>query len=239
MRHATKGLLILGLIVSAGCVTEGGVVTRPESDAEAGQAYFELGLGYLESGQPVAAVDALNRSLEYSPRMANAHSVIALAYDQLEESELAEEHHRRATQLAPNDPIPQNAFAVFLCRQSNWSEAEPYFRRAIDNARAMDPRGWMFNAATCARSSGDIDSEERYFRAVLALDPADATALRGMIDLSIREQDYWQGRGFWQRLEQSTPVQPSDVMACYRIESGLGNADASAECGAQLEASGG
>jgi len=234
MRHSIKGLLFLGMIVSAGCVTEG-AVTGPESDDEAAQAYLELGMGYLERGQPASAVDALNRALDYRPRMANAHSVIALAYDQLQEVDLAADHHRRATQLAPNDPIPQNAFAVFLCRQNKWSEAEPYFRGAIDNARGNDPRGWMFNAATCARASGDADGEERYYREVLSLDPANATALRGMIDLSIREQDYWQGRGFWQRLEQSSPVQANDLLSCYRIESGLGDGDAAAECGARLQ----
>lgn len=236
MKHSTKVLLLLMVLFSAGCVTEGGLATGPESDEEAAQAYLELGIGYLEQDQPVPAVDALNRALSYQPRMSDAHSVIALAYDQLQEIELAENHHRRATQLSPGSPIPQNAFAVFLCRQNRWTEAEPLFRTAIDNARAMDPRNWMFNAATCARSSGDPEGEERYLREVLSFDPVDAAALRGMIDLSIREQDYWQGRGFWQRLEQTSPVQSVDLLSCYIIESGLGDDTAAGQCATRLAA---
>jgi type IV pilus assembly protein PilF len=231
----TTALLILWALLTAGCVTEGALVSGPESDEEAAQAYLELGSGYLERGQPAAAVDALNRALEYRPRLADAHTVIALAYDQLQETELAEDHHRRATQLSPTNPIPQNAFAVFLCRQDRWDEAQPYFRRAIDNARAINPRGWMFNAATCARSAGDSEGEENFYREVLAMNPADVSALRNMIDLSIREQDYWQGRGFWQRLEQSTPVESVDLLSCYIIESGLGDGGAASVCAARLE----
>jgi Tfp pilus assembly protein PilF len=80
-----------------------------------------------------------------------------------------------------------------------------------------------------------MEGEESYYREVLAMNSADATAIRSMIDLSIREQDYWQGRGFWQRLEQSTSVEAADLLSCYILESSLGDGSAAGECAARLE----
>ncbi len=149
------------------------------------------------------------------------------------------QHHRRATQLAPSDPIPQNAFAVFLCRQDRWEDARPFFERAIGNSDGNRPERFMLNAATCARSAGDLEAAEALYRATLDIDPVNPDALRGMVDVSIRTGDHLAGRAFWQRLEQSTaqassPLLAEDLLSCYIIETGLGDGRAAADCADRL-----
>ena len=237
MKLITRPILIaLASVLLASCVTvtDGVTPARPATDREQAQANLALGVGYLQQQRPDLAIEALLRAIDFEPRMADAHSTIALAYDQTGDAELAEEHHRRATQLEPANPIAQNGFAVFLCRQNRWEDAEPYFRRAISNAGAGSPVNAMLNAGLCARGAGDLESAEEFFRAVLGIEIVNPAALRAMIDLSVRTENYVGGRAFWQRLEQSASVESQDLLFCYMIERELQAARAADECAARL-----
>jgi type IV pilus assembly protein PilF len=220
--------LIIGAVLQAGCVTEGAVRAEPASNEEQAEVNLALGVGYLEEQRPDLAIDALLRAIVAEPRRADAHSVLGVAYDQNGSVELAEEHHRRATQLAPRDANTQNRFAVFLCRQNRWTDAEPAFRRAIEATSGPASLTAMINAAGCARGGGDIEAAGRYFREALVIDPINVDALRGMIDISIRSSSYLPARGFWSRLERATSILADDLLTCYVIEREL-NSDAAAQ----------
>src|SRR5690606_35890592 len=69
---------------------------RVASPNVAAQANLNLGIGYLRQGRPDLAVENLQRALRIDPRLAAAHSALALAYDQLGNVDEAEEHHARA-----------------------------------------------------------------------------------------------------------------------------------------------
>jgi type IV pilus assembly protein PilF len=188
----------------------------------------------LQSGRPDAAVDALERAIALDPRSAEAHSVLALAYDQLDSPELAEEHHRRATQLDPSNPDAQNRFAVFLCRQNRWVDARRYFDRAIDNPRYAQPDMAMTNAGVCARQASDLVTAESYFRRALDVNPANPEALGRMIELSYQTQSYLQGRAFLQRLSGVGALGAPQLLLCYLIEQELGDSRAAGDCADQL-----
>ncbi|MGW8370093.1 MAG: type IV pilus biogenesis/stability protein PilW, partial [Gammaproteobacteria bacterium] len=85
-------VLVASAVVLAGCVTEGGEPARPQSDEEAAMANLNLGIGYIRQNRPDVAVPALQRAIDLDPRLADAHTAIAVAYDQLDQIELAEEH---------------------------------------------------------------------------------------------------------------------------------------------------
>lgn len=234
-----KPIIVNGLIacalLTAGCVTEGELNFKPAPAEEQAQVNLALGVRYLQQGRPDAAIDALQRALDQQPRLAEAHSAIAIAYDQTGDVDLADEHHRRATQLSPRDANLQDAYAVFLCRQNRWDDAESHFRSALDNMGNANPVSVMNNAGTCAASNGDLAAAEQYFRAALQVQGEDATALRGMIDVSIRSQNYFQGRAFWQRLERVATVQASDLLSCYLIEDGMSDDTAATACADRLQ----
>lgn len=233
MRHARLGVVSI-LLAVAGCVTEGVVPLQPASDDEQVEVNLALGVGYLQENRPDLAVEALQRAIDIDPRSADAHSTIAVAYDQEGSVELAEQHHRRAAQLAPRDADVQNRYAVFLCRQGRWNDADPYFQRAVDDAPRNAKIQILLNAASCARTAGDIAGVERNLRAVLAIDAVYSAALRGMMDVSIRTSNYIVGRAFWQRLEGSTQVEAEDLLSCYVIESELNDDSAAQDCADRL-----
>jgi type IV pilus assembly protein PilF len=234
---ASQVIVVLGLcLVGAACVTTTSG-PEPASSEEAAVANMNLGIGYLRQGRPEIAVDALERAITLDPRLAPAHSALAIAYDQLSEPEEAEEHHRRATQLAPENSDVQNSYAVFLCRYNRWTDAERYFERALSNPRYATPTVARVNAGNCAREANDLVKAEDNYRAALTLDPRNADALDGMIELSIQQQDYLQARAFIQRSFAAHKATARELALCYYAEQQLADQDAAAECLRELRTS--
>jgi len=235
MKSASSFLVPVSLLFIAGCVTEGVPIAEPASDEEAARANLDLAVNYLEQGRPELAIPILERALDFDPRLADAQSAIAVAYDMTGDPELAEEHHRRAAQLAPGEPNTQNSYAVFLCRQNRWQDAQPYFQRAVANVGRNSPASILNNAGTCALTAGDLPGAEAQFRSTLQAETSNVDALRGMIDVSIRSENYLNGRGFFQRLENSTTLQPTDLLSCYVIETRLNDTAAANACASRLQ----
>jgi type IV pilus assembly protein PilF len=235
MKTVTFILVPVSFLFVAGCVTEGLPVAEPASPEVAARANLDLGIGYLEQNRPELAVEPLQRAIDQQPRSADAHSALAVAYDMQQEYELSDEHHRRATQLAASNPNIQNAYAVSLCRQNRWADAAPYFQNAVDSIGRDSPVSILNNAGNCAATAGDFAAAEAQFRAAMQVDNANPVALRGLIDVSIRAENYLQGRAFWQRLERSTNLQAADLLSCYVIETRLGDEAAAGACASRLQ----
>jgi len=215
------------------CVTSSNGTRAPSSD-DAAVANLNLGVGYLRQGRADLALESLERALELDPRLVDAHSSIAIAYDQLGNAAEAERHYQRATALAPNNAAVANGYAVFLCRNNRWRDAESYFRRAADDPRYATPEAALANAGVCARNAGDHGKAEEYFRAALNKNPAFPDALSSMMELSYDAKNYLQARAFMQRYLDVRPANASVLWLCFNIEQELDNPDGAQRCAAQL-----
>jgi type IV pilus assembly protein PilF len=223
-------LLLVAVVLSA-CAGSG--AAPPVNDAAI--ANMNLGAGYLRQGRTDLAIERLQRALVQDPRLVEAHSTIAVAYDQAGSLENAETHYRRATQLDPDSPAAANAYAVFLCsRQNRWSDAEPYFRRAASNVNYATPEVALTNAGVCARSAGDEEGAAESFRAALARNPTYPDALLNMIELSYAAENYLQARAFVQRYLAARPPTAAVLWMCFNIERELDDAAAADRCAMQL-----
>src|SRR5262245_10942778 len=200
MNTLRTACLCVMLAASTACVSSGGSVAEPASGNEAAIANMNLGAGYLRQGNTELAIERLQRALAQDPKLVQAHTTIALAYNQIGSFDDAEEHFRRATQLNPSDGAAANAYAAFLCERGNrWAEAQPYFRRAADDKTYATPEVAMTNAGLCARDAGDLDAAAENFRAALQRNPRYADALLNMLELSYQRGDNLQARAFVQR----------------------------------------
>lgn len=216
------------------CVTETTSGRTPPSEEEAAVANMNLGAGYLRQGRPELAIERLQRALQQNPRLADAHSTIAVAYDQLGSLTDAEEHYKRATQLEPTNSSAANSYAVFLCRQNRWHDAEPYFHIATENSGYKTPEVALTNAGTCALGSGDRAKAEENFRAALTKNPTYADALANMLEISYEDKNYLQARAFLQRFMDARPPTAPVLWMCVNIERQLENRDAANRCASQL-----
>ncbi len=235
MNTARLALLCAAVVVLTACAGSGGTVNDRASASEAAVANMNLGAGYLRQGNYELAIERLQRALAQDPRLVQAHTTIALAYDQVGRQNEAETHHRRATQLAPTNGAAANAYAAFLCsRQNRWADAEPYFRRAAADANYGTPEVALTNAGICARDAGQVEAAEQNFRAALARNPRYAEALLNMMELTYQSGDYLQTRAFVQRYLDARPATAPVLLTCVNTERALNNAVAADRCEAQL-----
>jgi len=223
---------VFGLLQA--CVTESTTGRTPPSDEDAAVANMNLGAGYLRQGRPELAIERLQRALQQNPRLADAHSTIAIAYDQLGSLTDAEDHYKRATQLEPMNSAAANSYAVFLCRQKRWTDAEPYFKRAVEDPRYKTPEVVLTNAGVCALDAGERAKAAENFRAALTKDPTNADALSNMLEISFEDKNYLQARAFLQRFMAAKPATASVLLMCVNIERQLNNRDAANRCAGRL-----
>lgn len=231
----TLRVVVIGswVFALAACASSG-PVTQRASNNDAAIANMNLGAGYLQQGNTTLAIDRLQRAVALDPRLVQAHSTLAVAYDQIGSLEDAETHYLRATQLAPSDGGAANAYAVFLCRQSRYADAAPFFRRAADDSSYATPEVALTNAGVCARDAGQAEAAAENFRAALVRNPNYGDALLNMLDLSYQQRNFLQARAFVQRYLAALPPTAPVLWTCFNVERELQNAEAADRCAAQL-----
>ena len=227
---------LCGVLVVLSACAGSGTVPGGVSDADAAVANLNLGAGYLRQGNTDLAIERLERALAQNPRLVEAHSTIAVAYGQAGDLEEAESHYRRATELDQDNGAAANAYAAFLCQQSRWTEAEPYFRRAAEDREYTTPEVALTNAGVCARDAGATDKAAENFRAALARNPTYPDALLNLMDLSYQARNFLQARAFVQRYLDAQPPAAAVLWICFNVERELDNDEAADRCAAQLRA---
>jgi type IV pilus assembly protein PilF len=232
--NVTRPVLIGGLIFLQACVSTSTSPDHKPTQEEAAVANVNLAAGYIKQGKPEVAIERLQRAIKQDPKLADAHSMIAVAYDQLGSVDDAESHYKKATQLEPDNSAAANSFAVFLCRHNRWKDAEPYFQKAVSNYKYQTPEVSYTNAGVCALSAGDRDKAEQNFRAALTRKPEYADALEGMLEISYQDKNYMQARAFLARYRDVKPMTAEVLWMCFNIEDQLKNHDAANRCAAQL-----
>ena len=119
-------LVVVTAIISilCGCVSSTTEVRRYEEEDDAADQNYQLGVQYFRKGNYDLARDRLIRAVEFDPRMAAAHSMLALTYVQLGNTRLATESFNSSVRYGSNDQDVRNAYAVFLCGQGQYDDAQ-------------------------------------------------------------------------------------------------------------------
>jgi type IV pilus assembly protein PilF len=219
-------LVLVAALALAACMTTE-LQPPPGTHAdmkEAARLNTQLGIDYMRKGQFDLALEKLKRALEQDPKLAMAHSTIALVYQRKGEAAAAEEHYREALDLNSDDPGTMNNFGVFLCGQSKIDDAEEIFLKAAkskDNALPAD--AWA-NAGVCVRRDPKRAARaESYFREALQVDPRHPNALAQMAQICFERKDYLRARAFLQRYESVAQVTPQTLYLGAQNERQLGD----------------
>jgi type IV pilus assembly protein PilF len=213
------GLLLPVLL--AACST-----TPNKSDEElreAAETNTALGRQYMERGQHEVALEKLKRAVAYDKSYAPAHSMLAILYETIGETEQAGEEYRLAVKYDPQGGEVNNNYGAFLCGSGKQEEAERYFLAAVEDPFYTTPEIALSNAGSCALARGDLDKAESFLRQSLERDDKLGAALLPMAEVSYRKESFLQARAFLQRYEAAGPVSQESLSLGYRIESRLGD----------------
>jgi type IV pilus assembly protein PilF len=223
----------------AGCGSTSG--TKSSRDAgdgisPTGQANVRLAQTYLQTDKLELAMDRATRALRSDPDSADAHVVMGLILERLDESARAGEHYMRAAKLAPGEGFVLNAAGVWQCEHGHPAEADALFARAIEDLIYPQRSQVFFNAGKCAADAGDLAKAEAYLRGGLNIAPDDKRLLEQMVRLKVRQNDLMGARAFFQRREALGPPGPEMLALAVRIEQGAGDAAAAERYRRQLQA---
>jgi type IV pilus assembly protein PilF len=224
-----RGLLMCGLVgLMFGCATTPETTgTRTGVDrvspVRGAEINTRLGIGYLERGQLQIAMEKLQLALQHDSDHVPAHLTLALIYEEIGDHRNAQRHYRHAARLAPNDGGTQNAYAVFLCRQGEYSEAERRFISATNDPFYATPEVAWANAGACARRNGRLDRADEFLRQALEIDPEYPEPLFHLAEIYYQQGEAFRARAFLQRFEAFATPEAASLWLGYRIESRLGN----------------
>lgn len=234
MPHKLRWLWLFALLAMAGCATGGGGSSGVRSDSrdqarEAASANTQLGQSYMKQGKYEVALEKLQRALALDPDFVDAHTVIAVLYENIGDSNQAEQHYRRASQLKPKGGDEANNYGTFLCKLQRTDEAEKYFQIALVDPFYKTPDVALINAGTCFAGAGKYDAAERTLRTALERHPDSADALFQMASVQYARGQNLKARAFMQRLDATGAIGPDALLLGRNIEAKLSDATASAE----------
>ncbi|MBJ9976225.1 type IV pilus biogenesis/stability protein PilW [Pseudomonas sp. S75] len=197
-------LSILSLLLLAGCVSGGASdpLSTRQGRVEAGRAYVQLGLGYLQQGMAEQAKVPLARALELDPRDADAHAALALAFQAQGEPELADAHYRQALAQRSDDARIRNNYGSFLYAQGHFRQAEQMFRQAASDTLYPERARVYENLGLTALRLGHADQAQAHLEKALRLDRHQPRALLEMAELSYENRHYVPAWDYYERFSQ-------------------------------------
>lgn len=98
-------------------------------------AYVELGMMEVESGNAQSAIGLLQTSVELWPYNASAWTGLAIAHAKVGNADKAESAFLRAISIAPHLTDPQFNYAIFLLQQNRMDEG----KRSVAKVLSLDP----------------------------------------------------------------------------------------------------
>ena len=226
---------MLAMLLLAACVSTSTGTKKPEADIEqAALKYYELGARYYRAGNYELARARLMTALDYNPKMAVAHSTLALTYLELDNVRLATDHYDMAVKAEPDNFNVRNAYAVFLCQQREYEEATKQFDKVANTYNNDDAEVTLTNAGVCMTNKPDFAAAEQYFRKALEIKPSFGEALLQMSSLKYKTEDYLRARAFMQRYLASNEGTSPVIFLAYQIENSAGDSRAATDFTNQL-----
>lgn len=224
--------LAAALAALGGCANSSGPVKKEDAATQrqdAARVHTELGQKYLQQGKLELALEKLQKALSFDPDYVDAHTVIAVLYENIGDSAKAEEHYRRAAQLKPKGGSELNNYGAFLCRLGRYDEAQAHFERAIADPFYRTPAVAMTNSGTCLLKAGHRDEAEKILRHALDLSPNDGETLFQLAGVMYEKGEYFKARAFMQRFEAGSQARPDALLLGRNIELRLGNGSAAGD----------
>ena len=228
-------LSILTLSLLAGCVSGGAgdPLASRQGREEAGRAYVQLGLGYLQQGLTGQAKTPLVKALALDG--ADAHAALALVFQAEGEPALAETHFRKALAARPGDTRIRNNYGSFLYAQGQFREAQQMFRQAAADTLYPERSRVYENLGLVALRLERRDQAREYLGKALQLDPRQPKALLEMAELSYENRHYVPARDYYDRFSQLSDANARSLLLGSRLARAFDEPGTAAELGQQLQ----
>ena len=196
---------------------------------------LQLAIGYYQDAKFAFALDELKQALALDPNNADAHTVLALVYNELHEDAKAEQSFQRALQLDPANSDLNNNYGWYLCQHGREKDSLAYFDTALKNPLYTQKAKPLQNSGVCAAKMGDMAAAEEYFRRSFEIDPTGSISAYNLANIYYDRKDYARARFYVAQVNNSPAPTPASLWLGIRVERRLGNKPNVAALENQLE----
>lgn len=219
-------LLLVAVLSLTACTTVMEADISPENLAKAAELNAQLGIAYMNEGQMEFARIKLEKGLEQNPRSPLVHSGLAVYNERLRDLELAEQHFRRAQELAVaqgSSGAESNNLARYLCAQKRFDEANTFFNIAINDRHYQNKEMVFTNAGLCQVEQGDDEAAAEFLRSALNINRTHPPALLAMSSIAFRQKSMPLAKNYIDRYHALVSPSAHTLWLAYRIERVLGD----------------
>ena len=221
------GLILFLLLVGCGTTSQNKRYQETDSqqvDQDSPEMLnVKMGVAYFERGDTDIALEKFKRALAHNPKLAIAHSAIALVYSTISANADAERHYDLSIKYAPNDPTILNNYGTYLCQNAKYLEAVEYYKRTLANPFYKTPETVHENIGVCLMRADFPEEAEQHFRQALSVNPNMTISLYNMVILSAGKGESMTARAFIQRLEGMMVLDEKVLKVAYEVEKKMGN----------------
>ena len=158
----------LFVVMLFGCVNSGKKYPKAKP-------HYTLGLSYLQSENPTLALREFLQALERSPRDADIHAGLALAYQYKKAYALSEQHYLKALNYSDDEPRYQNDLGALYLTMERWDDAISFFDKASKNLLFMRTELSYMGKGYAYYRKGDYPAALQAYSEAEAISPRLAT----------------------------------------------------------------
>lgn len=230
------GLVLVLCSVLSACVSSGNTppLRTEEGRQQARDAYIQLGIGYLQQGVTEQAKMPLQKALELDPNSADAHAALALVFQNELETELADQHYRKALAQGVNPRI-QNNYGGFLFEQGKFNEAYAQFTQASKDTMYSGRSRVFENMGLTALRLNNPEQAMQHFERSLRLNPQQPRALLEMAVLLFERHEYVPARRYYESFNQLSEQTAVSLFLGARLAKVFEDRNQAASLGLQLK----
>ena len=220
---AVSLVVILHIALVAGCVSTSQKKILP---SEVVEANVNLASEYFRLGRMEAALNSAKKAVAADSESVSANSLMALIYQRLEQSSLADDFFSNAVEFVAEDTgeygIIHNNYAVFLCQNNRFLDADEHFLLAAKNRLYETPQNAYENAGVCALKGDRETLAEGHFLKSLELSPNMPRALFELANIQYNAEKYLSARAYIQRYHVVARGNAKSLYLAMMIEKKLG-----------------
>ncbi|CAA0082947.1 Lipopolysaccharide assembly protein B [BD1-7 clade bacterium] len=176
------------------------------------EARVQIGLTYLNKGEPEKAIMQLKRALDVNPDSARVNEVLALAFENAQEYDVAKDHFKRMLSLDSSYTRGRANYGYYLMRRQDFKEAYKQLNLVIADIYYSRRAAAFQQLGYAAAKIGKKDDEVEYFYTrALGLDESLTSAMIDLAQILYKNEVYAKSQIYLDRYREK--VRPSSAEA--------------------------
>ncbi|MGV8899218.1 MAG: type IV pilus biogenesis/stability protein PilW [Burkholderiaceae bacterium] len=203
---------------SAGSLTELPTSSDQTNNQKRANIRLQLAVGYYQQGQLEVALNEIKQALATDPNFAEAYSMRALIYMDMDQMPLAEENFMRAIKLDPKNPDFSNNYGWLLCQTGRENRSISYFEAALKSRSYQSPVKALHNAGVCSLKLKEQNAAEKYFIQAFKIEPDNLSVTVNLANIYFNRQDYERARFYITRAIKANILTSEVLWLAIKVE---------------------